>query len=705
MNRYKIFLIALGVEIAFSTKVFGQTDSLSTVQDSIWKTLSIDEVTISAKYLKRKSDGYVVSLQNNPIAKGKDLKKVLGYLPGVNTTNGIMINHRAGTLIFIDNREVKDEKELEALQADQIDKVEIKYNAGVAFDARNSGGIIYITMKKNIDKGYYGSLSLSGTVRPKFGWSSDYATLPLSFRIGKFSFYNYFWYSDFKSIFEYAYHNVYKTTNTSVDRTTKTKSWDRTLTEVFSTVYDINKNQYIGMYLEAGGTKGNPKVTSVASNSAIDAINRKSDAQKYQGTLDYKITFGEKKSTFNVKADYLYQKENNSGHYYDLLETYGNDNLDKQIRMFRTEAKLNFNLSESTSLKFGGEYSRNRTETLQDSRFQREQYQNVDIDANIHADDYAGYISLASKLSKLNINAGVRYQADRVYHIVEGYEKQGKTFRNLYPSLNLNLPINEDRGSSITMDLSKRLLYLPYSELSPVITMNDAYSYTIGNLNLAPTNAYILGIMYGLNENWNLSYDFTRISDDINYITEIDNAEKQLTYSIPINMGHSWSHGFGFDGNIEIANWLQLYSDAYWYFGKRSYVKDNLSQKINYNRLSYTIELTFNFNNNMGGDFSFNGETRSKKDDKTMHSVYNFSASVFKRFCKNKLILSLSATPFYTKRRQTDIDNVDFSSHTKLKTSQTNFSVRLTYRFNSKKNINIKTVDKLQNIETRIEAK
>lgn len=705
MNRYKIFLITLGTTIAFSTKVFGQTDTLSTVQDSIWKTLSIDEVTISAKFLKRKSDGYVVSLQNNPIAKGKDLKKVLGYLPSVNTTNGIMINHRAGTLIFIDNREVKDEKELEALQADQIDKVEIKYNAGVAFDARNSGGIIYITMKKNIDKGYYGSLSLSGTVRPKFGWSSDYVTLPLSFRIGKFSFYNYFWYSDFKSIFEYAYHNVYKTTHTSVDRTTKTKSWDRTLTEVFSTVYDISKNQYIGMYLEVGGTKGNPKVTSVSSNAAIDAINRKSDAQKFQGTLDYKITFGEKKSTFNVKSDYLYQKENNSGLYYDLLETYGNDNLDKQIRMFRTEAKLNFNLSESTSLKFGGEYSRNRTETLQDSRFQREQYQNVDIDANIHADDYAGYISLASKLSKLNINAGVRYQADRVYHIVEGYEKQGKTFRNLYPSLNLNLPINEDRGSSITMDLSKRLLYLPYSELSPVITMNDAYSYTIGNLNLAPTNAYILGIMYGLNENWNLSYDFTRISDDINYITEIDNAEKQLTYSIPINMGHSWSHGFGFDGNIEVAKWLQLYSDAYWYFGKRTYVKDNLRQKINYNRLSYTLELTFNFKNNMGGDFSFNGETRSKKDDKTMHSVYNFSASVFKRFCKNKLILSLSATPFYTKRRQTDIDNVDFSSHTKLKTSQTNFSVRLTYRFNSKKNINIKTVDKLQNIETRIEAK
>lgn len=705
MNRYQIFLITLGVEIAFSTKVFGQADTLSTVQDSIWKTLSIDEVTISAKFLKRKSDGYVVSLQNNPIAKGKDLRKVLGYLPGVNTTNGIMINHQAGTLIFIDNREVKDEKELEALQADQIDKVEIKYNAGVAFDARNSGGIIYITMKKNIDKGYYGSLSLSGTVRPKFGWSSDYVTLPLSFRIGKFSFYNYFWYSDFKSIFEYAYHNVYKTTHTSVDRTTKTKSWDRTLTEVFSTVYDINKNQYIGMYLEAGGTKGNPKVTSVASNSAIDAINRKSDAQKYQGTLDYKITFGEKKSTFNVKSDYLYQKENNSGHYYDLLETYGNDNLDKQIRMFRTEAKLNFNLSESTSLKFGGEYSRNRTETLQDSKFQREQYQNVDIDANIHADDYAGYISLASKLSKLNINAGVRYQADRVYHIVEGYEKQGKTFRNLYPSLNLSMPLNEKRGSRISVDLTKSLLYLPYSELSPVITMNDAYSYTKGNLDLAPTNEFCFSGTYSPNDNWNISYSFSKVTDDINYVTEVENAEKQLTYSMPINMGRSWSHSFSFDGKIDIANWLQFYPDAYWFFGKRHYLKDNINQEIKHNRLGYSMQFVFNFKHDFGGAISFNGESRSKLDDKIMHSVYNFSGYLYKRFYDNKLVLSLSASPFYSKRRSTDIDNQDYASHCRLKTSQTNFTLTLTYRFNSKKNVDVKSVDKLQNIETRTERK
>lgn len=705
MNRTKTVFYILPLFFMITVKAFGQVDSLSAVQDSIWKSLSLDEVTVSAKYLKRKSDGYVVSLQNNPIAKGKDLKKVLGYLPGVNTVNGISVNNHSGTLIYIDNRQVKDERELEALQADQIDKVEIKYNTGAAFDARNSGGIIYISMKKNIDKGYYGSLSLSGTVRPKYGWSSDYVNLPFSFRIGKFSFYNYAWYSDFKSIFEYSYHNVYKTTNTVTDRTTKTQGWDRNFTDVFSTVYDINKKQYIGMYLEFGNVNSKPHVTSTTSDANIDGIDRKSKTHKYQATLDYKVTFGEHNSWFNIKADYLYQKEDNTSHYYDLVDTYGSDDLDKQINMFRTEAKLNYNLSEKSSLNIGGEYSRNRTENTQNANFQKEQYQDIDLDANIHADDYAGYISFSSRIHTLSLDAGLRYQADRVYHLVKGYEKQGKTFSYLYPSLNLSMPLNEKRGSNISLNLAKRLLYLPYSELSPTITMNDAYSYTKGNLNLIPTNAYMLGLVYSLNSKWNLSYDFTDITNDINYITQVDNAEKQLTYSMPINAGKSWSHGFGFDGRVDIASWLQMYPHAYWYFGKRHYLKDNIEQSQKHNRLGYSLEFVYNFKHDFGGALSFSGESRSKLDDKVMHSVYNLSTYLYKRFCHDKIVLSLSASPFYTKRRATDINNIDYASHVKLNTSQTNLNLTMTYRFNSKKNVNIKTVNKLQNIETRTERR
>lgn len=705
MNKTKTALPILLLFFMITVKAFGQVDSLNSVQDSIWKSLSLDEVTVSAKFLKRKSDGYIVSLQNNPIAKGKDLKKILGYLPGVNTVNGISVNNHSGTLIYIDNRQVKDERELEALQADQIDKVEIKYNTGAAFDARNSGGIIYISMKKNIDKGYYGSLSLSGTVRPKYGWSADYANLPFSFRIGKFSFYNYAWYSDFKSIFEYLYHNVYKTTNTVTDRTTKTQGWDRNFTDVFSTVYDINKKQYIGIYLEFGNVNSKPHVTSTTSDANIDGINRKNKTHKYQATLDYKVTFGEHNSWFNIKADYLYQKEDNTNHYYDLVDTYGCDDLDKQINMFRTEAKLNYNLSEKSSLSIGGEYSRNRTENTQNANFQKEQYQDIDLDANIHADDYAGYISFSSRIHTLSLDAGLRYQADRVYHLVKGYEKQGKTYHYLYPSINLSMPINEDKGSNISLDFSKRLLYLPYSELSPIITMNDAYSYTKGNLNLTPTNAYILGLVYSPNSNWNFTYEFVKIVDDINYLTEVENAEKQITTSMPVNIGRNWSHGVGIDGNFNVTSWLLLYSDLYWYFGKKHYVKDYSKQSINYNRLSYTFQLYIKLKHNWDGDFTFNGETRSKNDDKIMHSVYNLSASINKSFCHNKLVLSLITTPFYSKRRQTDINNIDFASHTKLKSSQTNFSLRLTFRFNSKKNVNIKTVNKLQNIETRTEMK
>ncbi|HIW10431.1 MAG TPA: carboxypeptidase-like regulatory domain-containing protein, partial [Candidatus Rikenella faecigallinarum] len=84
-------------------------------------TLITEDVVITASRIKRKSDGYVVSFQNNPLTSGKNAAEAIGYLPSVKAIGGsFMIQGQPVSRIRINGMTISDPKELEALQAENI---------------------------------------------------------------------------------------------------------------------------------------------------------------------------------------------------------------------------------------------------------------------------------------------------------------------------------------------------------------------------------------------------------------------------------------------------------------------------------------------------------------------------------------------------------------------------------------------------------
>lgn len=695
MNKTYILITGLTF-IPALMQAMESSDTIA-VKDSVRQTRELKELTVTGKYLKQKADGYVISMQNNPIAKGRTLAETFNFMPGVMFLNdALTIQSRGGTLVYINNRKVNGVDELKALQAEQIDKVEVKFNTGSAYDARNSGGVIYITLKKIRNGGFYGSISASVGLRPKYGWTSDNINMPFSVRLGKLSLYNYISYYDFKNIFTYAYHNTYTATGKTIDRINDERGWYRIPEEVLSAVYDINKNQYIGLYLSYSGSKFTPH-TVTTEEGATNFIQRHTKNDQYQGTLDYKLTWGTFNSSVNIKADYLYKKNNYKGRYYTALEDTGNELLDKDIRMFLGEARLNFNLSENTSLYMGTEYSRNRTGSYQWQLSKTNPFMNTDLNCDIHADDYSGYAGYSTIWKKLGIDAGLRLQSDRVYYLAEGYEKQGKTFTDLYPSLNLSLLLNEKKGGRISLNMSRNLLYLPYTELSPVKTFYDAYSYSVGNTELNPWTSYSANLTYMPTSKWSFSAFCSRSFNDIYYITKVEDADKQLVASTPVNMKGGWVYRLFGSGNIQMTKWLNLVSMAYWEYVQKKYMENNESKKMNYNKFFCYLQLNCDLPHSFGGQISFNMETKTKIDDRIFHPVHGLSIQIYKRFLNDKLSIKLNSTPIYSKRRKIEIRKKDYTSLSNLLTSQTNFKLTISYSFSSKRKVNVKTINKIQN--------
>lgn len=129
----------------------------------------LDDLVVGPRWIRRQADRYKVSMKNNPIARGVNIKDALGRLPGVSSRNGLSINGISGTTVYVNGRKLSSEKELDAIPAALVKNVEVVFVSGSAHDARSRGGVILITLDNPDDRGGYGTIANDLRVRPRYG--------------------------------------------------------------------------------------------------------------------------------------------------------------------------------------------------------------------------------------------------------------------------------------------------------------------------------------------------------------------------------------------------------------------------------------------------------------------------------------------------------------------------------------------------------
>ena len=166
--RYLIFLILAGFTGVTAWRQTSTTARPMAVNDTLTEdsTYVLQEVVVRTSPVKRKADRFILSV---PPAQNKDGVELLQQAPGVWLSDErISINGSSGTKVFVDNREIKLTGEmligyLRSLKSDDIARVEVLPMAGADKDADAQGGAIHIIMRRYMDKGFQGNLSMNAS--------------------------------------------------------------------------------------------------------------------------------------------------------------------------------------------------------------------------------------------------------------------------------------------------------------------------------------------------------------------------------------------------------------------------------------------------------------------------------------------------------------------------------------------------------------
>jgi hypothetical protein len=666
------------------------------------KSQSLDEITVKANFIRHQADRYVVSLQNNPLTKGNTAAEVLAQLPGVYRQSGaIKIYGRDVSRFYIDNRQVRNLVELDAIQADMIDKVEIIYFTGSEYSAADLGGVIKIKLKKIPEAGYYGLVSGDFSLNPSYGYTGDHIYSLFNYRYKKLSIYNNLNYSDNENNSEYDIRSIYSEINRSIHTQTRSQGWGHSLSDNLSLMCELNPMHSIGANASISANNASPRSYSQSETSESNNQSQ-TDSRQYQTALNYQWQIDKKGSNFKWIADYLYLDQDDDRNYEYLFDRQTpalysermQNNQHSQTNMFETTAKFELKLGKIHQLDFGGNISLNRTNRVLD--YQPET--NLNDDYRLTGDSYAVYFSFASIWRKLMYKAGLRAQKNTIAYDSHSIHRENtKTYSGLYPTVNLTYLINPQKGNMLNLAYMRGMNDIPYSAISPTVIYNNEYSQTRSNLNLRPAiyNA-VMGV-WNINNNWNFNYMFAHGSDIIYYTTQIDANNPLLSYSMPVNAYKTLAQSLGTDIRIQIFKWWncrlvgKVETLKYQYQGTDPYAYGNDNTWKTY----LSIDNSFTFKNDWGGNLNWNGEPDYKTQERIYKTVHGLSGKVYKYLLNKQLLLNVNVV-VYNKNRTLITERENYWSNRANTTQYSRINISLTYNFNHGKKVKVRRTENIQ---------
>lgn len=174
--------VNLEKEPAFATTVYLNPDA---------EILNDVTVTTKKPFVQFQPDKTVINVEAGISNAGSTIMDVLEKSPGITVgrDGNISMKGKPQVMVLIDGKQTQltgaDLKlNLSGINASQVDAIELVDNPGAKYDAAGNAGIINIKTKKNKQKGFNGSLSISLGQGVYF---KNNNSLSVNYRTGKFN--------------------------------------------------------------------------------------------------------------------------------------------------------------------------------------------------------------------------------------------------------------------------------------------------------------------------------------------------------------------------------------------------------------------------------------------------------------------------------------------------------------------------------------
>lgn len=551
----------------------------------------IEGVTITAKkkLFERKVDRLVFNVENSVASQGIDAIEALAKTPMVRATDdAISIAGKSNVAIMVNDRLLNLSGQeminyLKTLRSDDIAKIEVITTPSAKYEAEGKSGLINIILKKNVNKGWNGSLQTSGSyywgrpaVSARSGASFNYqgeklsvtTNLSMGDNFWENKSYNYlsgtdgltnYWNTDTKSSNNYRY----KGGNIKAEYKINDKN-----------LAGINYNYSYSKPLEKGASNTRIFNGQILNNVSSDYTNL-NRRHVHNATAFYDVKIDTAGSKLSLSAN-LMMNDANAGNFYNTITTNtistfanpvskyriysGQADLEKSFSKIKTESGLKY-----TKIKNDSEFSFFNIED--DQYIVNKERTNTFLYSE---ENYAAYASASFKIhEKWDAKAGLRYE----YTTLEGISMNDSNsaeikYGKLFPTAYISYKANDN--NTFSLNYSKRISRPYFGNLNPFKFYTSELEYSTGNPYLQPSFSDNFEFGYVFKNNFNVTayYNYNKDNWDRIQILESDN----LKYSTVKNFYNEHQTGINISYNYNKLSWLEsnIFANAF-YAKSKSY--------------------------------------------------------------------------------------------------------------------------------------
>ena len=514
----------------------GKTDmGIIKLSDS---NLSLSEITVVGhKPLVSMEKGVLTTgVANSLLSSLGTAEDVLKHIPGLDAKDDkYTVLGKGEAIVYIDNRKVQDNSELQNLASENILKVELITNPGAEYDAETRS-VLKITTNKKRENGF--SMSLRGVAKQNHKFSHG-EKIEMNYHhegLNVFALYG-FQDSKMREVYDLDYQiagdtlwqqkdiSIYHKKSLSHDLTTGIQyDWKKKHTvgaRYRFVTNDFTNNPATGSYeIYANGV-----LTEQTNTSGPNF----SDTKAHQLNAFYQGTFTDK---LNLQVDMDYVKQNQGHNSETKEESLLNNNLittftenDNHFSLYAGKAVLRHQANENLSFQYGTEYSLVKGDGI----FLSNAVPNNDF--MNREEKIAAFASTDFMLKKLAVALGLRYEYVKSKAEEYGETTVDKNYSNLFPSLSLSLPIKD---VNMSLNFSNRVSRPAFSILNNNISYTSKFHQEMGNPALQPEKIYDLDYSIGYKFlQFRLNYQY--IKDYISLYTQPSNVSQAVTLTSFMN--------------------------------------------------------------------------------------------------------------------------------------------------------------------------
>ena len=638
-------------------------------------------------HFKMENGGISADIANSPLKNIGTANEVLEKLPFVvKEGDAFTVLGKGKPLIYINNRLVRNENELERLSSGNIKKVTVITNPGPEYDATVSA-VIRIEAVRPPGEGVGGEVF--GRIKAARQLSAD-GSIDLNYRKNKFDVFAYYGYTEDRRKTKLELEQSLKSNKqtTVIKSTDKEKSRRREHYVETGFNYEFNEHHSAGAkytYDDTPYGKVDMKMQSnvYANDTEIEGFPTTIlvDLDRNSHLLNTYYV-GDIINWLKAQLDFDYAKGNNKTD----QNSWSERKTDEKVN---TRSLQDYHLSAGKltltsplwqgELKYGTEFSRTNNEQKY-IVFDNEGAEDLKSNTNRSKQHmFATYANYSKSIGKWTLGAGMRYENTGFDYYENGkkIDEQSRTYKDFFPNASVSY---RDEKLQMMLGYRSTIQRPSYYQLRNSIQYDNPYTYEAGNPYLKPTKTDDLtySLLWG-KVKLMASYKWY---DNLILFLPGQYKDKDIIMFQPENLEHAQNLSTYLYYSPRIRIWEPVAGVGI----AKDYLNYKREEKQSYEKpyFNYSLQNTLRLPAGFTVMIDFQGNSRGHSTLNYMYDNFRMDMRVTKTFMDGRLILNMRGTDITGSYRQKyRMDVYPVSSFINKDLDSRSFQLTLKYKFNA----------------------